>query len=205
MNKALMINGAYLFAGCAIGVMGSMMYFREKYKEKYKMIAEKEISEMRAEYWGHQPPQPKPDPSAVVVEEKKEVEEEMKRNVETYSSMVSVYANDEEMAMEKLNESENEDVEATPYPYLIDQEEYDNNTAFEKTELSFYTEDKILVTTEFNEDIVDIPELLVGDLLKKSGFYYDLDTRVLHVRNPKLLTDFQITKCYGAYADVDTR
>ena len=69
----------------------------------------------------------------------------------------------------------------------------------------YHKSDVEVKATEFNEDIVDIPELLVGDLLKKSGFYYDLDTRVLHVRNPKLLTDFQITKCYGAYADVDTR
>lgn len=83
-------------------------------------------------------------------------------------------------------------------PYLISDEEYGSIPGFDYKEIYFYQSDKTYVDDE--EQIIDNPEYLLGDLVESSGFSVNKD-RSLFIRNEAVSCDFEVMKVPGTYGN----
>lgn len=84
-------------------------------------------------------------------------------------------------------------------PYIIEEDEYDNNTIFKKSELTLYLGDGVV--TDENDDEVNNWKSLVGvEALRQLETFGE---RVVFVRNEDEFTDFMIAACDGSYGGDD--
>lgn len=83
-------------------------------------------------------------------------------------------------------------------PYEIGINDYGAVIGYEYKEIFFYQGDGIVV--DENEDIIDNPEYIYGDVLKNSGFLTNSE-KTIYVRNENLSCDFEIMKVPGSYAE----
>lgn len=81
--------------------------------------------------------------------------------------------------------------------YEISETEYGSMVGFDYKELYYYKGDGVMVDDQ--EEFIDNPEFLVGDVLEKSGFKVD-DTRTIYIRNESVSSDFEVIKVQGTYA-----
>ena len=80
--------------------------------------------------------------------------------------------------------------------YEISPEKLGTIIGYASNELMYYQNDGIV--TDENDEIVDNPESIIGNLIKESGFDEDGRTS-MYVRNDRISTDFEIYKVRGTY------
>ena len=81
--------------------------------------------------------------------------------------------------------------------YEISYDEYGSKSGYDFKEVYYYVGDGVVVDDE--EQFIENPEFLFGDVLHTSGFDSDA-TRNIYVRNEGISTDFEIMKIDGSYA-----
>lgn len=81
-------------------------------------------------------------------------------------------------------------------PYEISPDDYGAEIGYDATELMYYQGDGIVA--DDNDEIVENPAVLIGNVIGDSGF--DVDGRTsMYVRNDHISTDFEIYKVRGTY------
>lgn len=84
------------------------------------------------------------------------------------------------------------------YAKIISYDDYGSLPGYDYKELYYYQGDDTLVDDQ--EDIIDNPELLLGDALTKYGFKTS-DERTIYVRNEDFSCDYEITKVFQRFTD----
>ena len=186
-------------AGLVAGGAGMYLYMKNKYDD----YADQECEEVRQYYrkkYG-------------LVKEDKADKDELydgivdaikeyagKENIENFESIMaeSEHPEDDLISDEELKERRVADINDfnNSEPVTITIDDYESYPYYDKEELTYYTEDNIVVND--SDEIVDDVYSLIGDCLTRSGFI-DNDEKILHVRNGKVSTDFEITKVFGSY------
>ena len=102
-----------------------------------------------------------------------------------------------EMMQEENAEKEHPEEEDSDFPYLITQDEFENDrNEFDKVTLTYYIQNDTL-TDENDEPIIDVDELISTDIYNELN---DIDGDVF-VRNASLQTDFEIDKFNEKYEE----
>lgn len=196
--KNLLYFGAGLIIGAAAGLFAGKFYFKNKYEE----IADNEIKEMEDYYRASDEysRKSKDVEEDIREEEEPEVEERSKRKKKEkiYTDYTSYYDKAEhgeeiEEAIRR-NEELKEIRKSGKPPKIISQtaigdlpEEYDEEC------LLFYALDQTL--TDEDENIIDDPDILIGDSLTKYNFV-DSDEERIYVVNYVLEKVYEIVKVY---------
>ena len=81
---------------------------------------------------------------------------------------------------------------------VISADDYGSIPGYDFKELYYYQGDGILV--DDTEDIIDNPELLIGDALTKFGFAENDDKQIC-VRNDEFSCDYEIMKIFGSFGE----
>lgn len=81
---------------------------------------------------------------------------------------------------------------------IISVDDYGSIPGYDYKELYYYKGDGIVV--DDSEDIIDNPELLIGNALTKYGFATNDEERI-YVRNDDFACDYEIVKLFQRYAD----
>lgn len=195
--KNLLYFGAGLIIGVAAGLISGKFYFKNKYEE----IADNEIKEMEDYYRASDEYARKSkDIEKDIPEEDPEVEERPKKR-KVYTDYTSYYdkAEHEEEIKEAIrrNEELKEIRKSGKPPKIISQtavgdlpEEYDEEC------LLFFALDQTL--TDEDENIIDDPDILIGDALTKYDFV-DSDEERIYVVNYVLEKVYEIVKVYENY------
>lgn len=90
-------------------------------------------------------------------------------------------------------------------PYIITEDQFYNEYEhYDKTTIYFFEEDHVLV--DEREELIDDPESIIGDVPaylfaenEHNMVDYDDDPDVIHIRNDKLATDFEIIRRDESY------
>lgn len=166
------MNNAFVFAiGATIGSVVTYLFTRTKYEK----LANEDINEMR-EYYDNLIKKETP-----VEEDGPEPEQEEKKDIEEYKSMVKGYST----FSNKKQEDEQEDVEL---PYVISPEEFGEFEDYSTISLTYYSNG---VLTDDNDEKIDDIEDTVGDALEHFGEYED---DAVHVRDDRKKVDYEILK-----------
>lgn len=128
-------------------------------------------------------------------------------DVKEFKTLADVYDEIVTTAINKDNEVvnnvfDNGDVEAPALmpPYLISGDEFLQDSSYEKIDLYYYEEDKILTDTK--DKIIDNHSKFVGDALELFDdaleLFHDVDDAIF-VRNDALLTDYEVLRFHDSY------
>jgi len=216
------LNSVIIFTfGVAAGGLAATLFWREKYRQKYKKEAEEKNASMLEYVNRLRESEGKKAQTqyseASETNEPTETENVNRRNNPRVRVNYSDIYSQMNKAEEKLAECEypKEDEETGDErqvkeqkmkndkyekPRIIKALEFENQyTWFDKVTLLYYTEDQVLVTADDNEPVDDV-ERLIGDALDKYGFRNN-DEKVIYVRNFSRGTDYEIAKYNFAWAD----
>ena len=106
------------------------------------------------------------------------------------------YTDIKEAATEMLAENEVPEEDLPQDPYVITEEEFNNDhPEYEKISLEYYEDDGVIA--EDSEAIVDIDGSIGYDAIAEFADNDNLNE--LYIRNNALATDFEITRVYGSY------
>ena len=189
-----MIKEIAIFAvGAAVGVGGSFIYFKKKYKSE----ADEEINEVRKYY------QEKFDKEKARIDKLEEESNKIDKAIKEYEKIdtkkVKVKYNkveeDQEEEIVKAEAESPEEDEPTK-PYLITEEEFLNDkNDYDKISLTYYMFDDTLA--DESDEMIDIEENISTDIYNQiAGSDEDL-----YVRNNTLQTDFEIMRVEGSFHD----
>lgn len=189
-----MIKEIAIFAvGAAVGVGGSFIYFKKKYKSE----ADEEINEVRKYY------QEKFDKEKARIDKLEEESNKIDKAIKEYEKIdtkkVKVKYNkveeDKEEEIVKAEAESPEEDEPTK-PYLITEEEFLNDkNDYDKISLTYYMFDDTLA--DESDEMIDIEENISTDIYNQiAGSDEDL-----YVRNNTLQTDFEIMRVEGSFHD----
>lgn len=184
MNKNI-LNKIFIFVvGSAVGSVVTWKLI----ETKYKRIAQEEIDSVREVYARvHGDPDEEPDEDQEVIEE---VPDEYYDIIQSNG-----YGENDEADEEK---EEDYDEEMISKPYVISEEEYDDNGY--ETETLYYYDDGMLVYSITDEAIYEVDEVVGEDSLTQlleSGEDY------IYVRNDELGIDFEILRDRRNYSEVE--
>ena len=198
-----MIKEIVIFAaGAAIGVGGSFLYFKKKYKSE----ADNEINEVRQYY------QKKIEKEKERLDKLENESNKIDKAIEEYTEEVKDISKKTKVKYNKVSEDEktqigkeNEEVKAEAEspeedeptkPYLITEEEFLNDkNDYDKISLTYYMFDDTLA--DESDEMIDIEENISSDIYNQiAGSDEDL-----YVRNNVLQTDFEIMRVEGSFHD----
>lgn len=189
-----LLKGVLIFAaGAGIGSGVSIALVRKKYQEK----AESDIKEMR-EYYDKLIKE--------TLDEKKLAEDK-----ETADKIINEqgYISYDTMSREELRDrvktvSEQAIEEANPSedypdsPFVITEPAFsEDELYFEKVCADYYMDDGALV--DENEELINVDDCIGLENLDR---FLSSNEGVMYIRNPKLATDYEVTKVGGKYSDI---
>lgn len=178
-----MKNLFIFLAGAAIGSITTWKIIEKKYKD----IADEEIESVKQ-----------------VFKERQEKISNIGSNVnnfETYKDIIKdlSYEKEDSRVEEKTNESNDisleEDIDRSK-PYVISPEEYGEIFGYETKSWTYYADD--VLVDEFDQ-IVEDPELYIGDGLKHFGEFED-DS--VFIRDEKSSTDYEILRVTEEFSKI---
>ena len=211
--------------GAGLGVLGSAIFCRLRYKKQYDAKLEEEIQKIRDFY------------AEDAEKQRQEIVRETRKGLNEYKETVNQYdnitlssskgpaidirenssANDYTQYSHKdEDESRNEDLgeiatqeRAEEYkkpPKLIKASEFGDNPAYSALYIYYYTENGVLTLADDydKETVTSFEEAkeYIGDALTKYNFIdEDNDEEVIYVRNYRLSTDYCITKVFAKYTE----
>lgn len=198
-----MIKEIVIFAaGAAIGVGGSFLYFKKKYKSE----ADNEVNEVRQYY------QKKIEKEKERLDKLENESNKIDKAIEEYTEKAKDISKKTKVKYNKISEDEktqigkeNEEVKAEAEspeedeptkPYLITEEEFLNDkNDYDKISLTYYMFDDTLA--DESDEMIDIEENISSDIYNQiAGSDEDL-----YVRNNTLQTDFEIMRVEGSFHD----
>lgn len=198
-------NGVVMAIFYGLGVLTTYTFFKNKYEKKYN----EDIEEYRTrilKMYGIEEPDEKDEESgkgsdntAETGKTKSSLDTDFKRSGKStayYEQYKYVPAEDRESPTE---EDKDDDVNADPYE--IDIDTYFSDKLYSKIPVIWYTEDDTYAYQEVREDdpeIMDDEHTAFGYAIERSGFKGN-DAMVIYIRNPQTKSDYEVTKCYGAY------
>ena len=118
-------------------------------------------------------------------------------DVKEFKTLSDVYDEIVTTAINKDNEVVNnvfDNGDGEVGPYLISGDEFLQDSSYEKIDLYYYEEDKILTDTK--DKIIDNHSKFVGDALEH---FDDVDDDAIFVRNDALLTDYEVLRFPDSY------
>ena len=180
--------------GVATGVIASCGYFKKKYRDQAEeeIASVKEVFSKREKTSRQEPAKAEAmatlhealERAAVVIEPK----EKEPASDDNFVSGVKKFHQNIEGALNRMKEG----------PYVIKPEEYDDDNDYEKIELTYYAD---RIVTDEDEDIVECPEVLIGeDFASHFGEYED---DAVYIRNDERGSDYMICKDERSYAEVE--
>ena len=178
-----MKNLFIFLTGAAIGSIATWKIIEKKYKD----IADEEIESVKQ-----------------VFKERQEKISNIGSNVnnfETYKDIIKdlSYEKEDSEVKEKTNESDDisleEDIDRSK-PYVISPEEYGEIFGYETKSWTYYADD--VLVDEFDQ-IVEDPELYIGDGLKHFGEFED-DS--VFIRDEKASTDYEILRVTEEFSKI---
>ena len=188
--------------GAVVGIAATSKYFEKKYSD----IANEEIESVKSKFYD-------------AATRKKNItykKNESKTNTDSESTNESTESvkvvhgqpNKDETVVEyreRIKEYKNEDDKVNVYgvpvkydegfPFIIDEDEYGNDS-YDTDTLSYYITDDTLADSQ--NEIANINDL-IGDCLEDESAY---DKDVIYVRNPKLGMDFEVELIQNSYQEV---
>lgn len=183
MNKNLLSKIAIFAVGSAVGSVVTWKIV----ETKYKRIAQEEIDSVREVYAKTYGESDEEEP------DEQDIDDEDKDEYERIIQSSGYGADDEDE-----EEDEEEEDEYMSEPYVIDEEDYDENGY--DAETLYYYDDGVLVYSITDEVVDDIDGLVGNDSitqLEESGEDY------IYVRNDELKTDFEILRDRRNYSEVE--
>ena len=192
--KALAIIAAFA-AGGACGVLATKLYFQDKYRH----MADSEIESVIDIY------RKKTEELEKKYQDKESLKEEKRsydKQVENYISSAPLDAVIDREAAEKTAHPEDDEPEEQ---YQITSMDFFDDSEYDKVNLTYYINDEALVgpSDKSAEDILDIGSTIGQDAIDLISNGFD-DGSALYIRNPKLGTDYEVTKSYISYKDLMT-
>ena len=204
---------AVFILGVGIGVACTYKYF----KEKYRMKEEEEVQSVK-DYWRKM--YGKEEKKTV---NKNEGSEKEKTSTNSKSSLDATPRKERDTTKPKYNtySKKTETVDAAeeehpkedddsggsdtgPDVYEIGFDEYFNNNGYAKTQLNYYTVNRMVTSEEERDvddpEIVDDYHVLLGYVMESSGFMDDDNVATIYIRNDQLSADYEVNKLYAAYA-----
>lgn len=216
-RKEIIEKAALVVGGALIG--GAATYFTTRgiLKKKYVELADREIGSMKEVFDKH---------IAKIEGEKQELEEDLtdpeKHPVYAVTTIESEQEHQDILKQRNKDKREydrivkgggysgkkveddewkgKEPERDTFYPYIITFDEfYEDNPDYSKTSITFYKEDNTLLDDA--EGIIPNHIDIVGPEALEFFGWKSKDPLVVHVRNEKIETDFEITLDEGSYAE----
>lgn len=189
-----LLKGVLIFAaGTAIGSGISIALVRKKYEDKTAA----EIKEMR-DYYDNLIMEVNSQKKRI--KEKKEAEEIIKNeNYISYDSMSREEFREKvktvsEQAIEEARPSE----DYPDSPFIINEPSFsEDELYFEKVCADYYVDDGALV--DENEELINVDDCIGLENLDR---FLSSDDGVMYIRNPRLATDYEVTKVGGKYSDI---
>lgn len=167
-----MNNKILIFSlGVAVGAVASWFIAREKYRK----IADDEIASVKE-----------------VFQRKKKEEAELAEENATYNDLSDVYDT------ESADDDVSNDGPNSQAPYIIEPDEYGQNTDNECTVLMWYGDDILTDTYDVNVD--DIDNTVGREFIDHFGENPE-EPDVVYVRNDRLEMDYQILQCNSGEED----
>lgn len=214
MNESLKIFGACA-AGLAAGTFIGFKYAEKKLIDVFEERLAKETAEMRVFYSSVKKKYDTPEAAVKDLIPEPNTDPRQPAQKVQYNKIIKkeeyTVADDEEgaKAAEDLQESEfirknvftspENTEDDTDKPYLIDQEAFmQNDPGHEQDTLTYFENDNVLV--DERDDIVDDIANIVGKNFMDHFGKGSSDPNVAHVRNVRLLTDFEICRSEGSFA-----
>jgi hypothetical protein len=218
--------GQYAFiGGCVAVIAGSAGYFlaKKQLQTKYESIVESEVNKTRDYYKSIlKQTAPKASGSSTVSKEKRELAERERAAVEeivqqyrpseggeddepkpepeetvVVESSVNVFLQDQ--ADDSWDLEEELKSRSPDEPYVISFDEFmENEDEFSQTTWTYYAGDDVLANEKDQE--VTYPDPVVGEQNLRRFGHGSGDPRVVHVRNERLSSDFEILLSDGKYA-----
>lgn len=218
MNRKELIEKAALVVGGAL-VGGAATYFttRGLLKKRYIEMADNEIGSMKAVFDKHiakleskkeeKPEEDLTDPdkhpvyAATTVESEQEYEDILKQRRKDRREYDNIVKSGGYSKLKKDDEWEGKEPERdTFYPYVITFDEfYEDNPEYSKTCITYYREDDTLLDDA--EGIIPNHIDIIGPEALEFFGWKSKDPLVVHVRNEKIETDFEVTLDEGSYAE----
>ena len=183
--SALKIVAAFAVgAGC--GIFGTMKYFENKYRH----IADKEIESVIDIY----------RKKTEALKDKEEEKNNYHKRVKNYISSAPL---DTVVDREKIEAEAHPEDDEPEEQYQITSMDYFDDSEYDKVNLTYYFNDKVLVgpSDYKDEDILDVDSSIGEDAVNLIANGFD-DGSALYIRNPKLGVDYEITKSYMSYKDL---
>lgn len=189
-----LLKGVLIFAaGAGIGSGISIALVRKKYEEK----AASEIKEMR-EYYDNLVME--------IADQKKRIK--MKNEAEELiqeQGYISYDSMSREETKEKVKTISEQAIEKTrpvedypDSPFTITEPAFsEDELYFEKVCADYYVDDGALV--DDNEELINVDDCIGLENLDR---FLSSDEGVMYIRNPRLATDYEVTKVGGKYSDI---
>lgn len=219
MSQLAKYKSALLVMGGALAGSSLTYILTEKIiQKKYADISDEEIRSVKESY--HKLREQDKEHEEEHIPETVVVVEEEKTVLDSYEDRVGKLQYNKVKEVEVLTAAEREALKPTlrdvaiPNPdpeiktpqriegmaYVITLAEFEEeNLGFEKSTISYYPEDDSLVD-ERDELFPDHKQIVGPDALLFFG-HYSGDDHIVHVRNPRLDTDFEVTLENGTYAE----
>lgn len=195
MNKFI-----YILLGGVIGASATYAYMSKKIKVAQKK-AEEDIVEMR-KYYNEKLDSEKPVSEVNTDEEPVILESETKKTeVKEYHKLVNslgYQGSETNLRTEKNKDDENDgfDSDGNPLPYIITPDEFGDLPGYDTDEFTLYSDG---VITDSEDEIVEHPEEIFGEgNLEEIGKHAP---DILHIRNEKYETDYEIIRVLDNYSD----
>lgn len=221
MNRKELIEKAALVVGGAL-VGGAATYFatRGLLKKRYIEMADNEIGSMKAVFDKHiaklesekkeqeekleedlTDPEKHPVYAATTIESEQEYEDILKKRREARKEYDAIVKSGGYSTIKKDDEWKGKEPERDKfYPYIITFDEfYEDNPEYSKTSITYYKEDDTLLDDA--EGIIPNHIDIVGPEALDFFGWKSKDPLVVHVRNEKIETDFEVTLDEGSYAE----
>lgn len=202
--KLSISNGVAIAIFYGLGVLTTYTFFKNKYEKKYKEEVE-EYRERILKMYGINDPDKK--------EEAPDKEETTKTGKTKSSLDINTpkredggkayyepykYIPPEEQESPKEEEPEDD---LNDDPYEIDIDDYFSDKHYSKRQVTWYTDDNTYAYQETEDselELMDDEHNAFGYVIESSGFTKN-EAMVIYIRNPRTKTDYEVTKCYGAY------
>lgn len=177
----------FIFAlGAAVGSLVTWKIV----EEKYKRIADEEIESVKEQFKKREVEcETSKDCEEVKHNFIEDVPEFTEEEKEEYQQIVNEYVDDTIVQLEPAIEH--------IAPYVIAPEEFGESYGYDTKSWTCYADN--VITDEFGQ-IVDNPELVIGDALEHFGEYED-DS--VYVRNEDAECDYEILKHYKTFSEVN--
>ena len=184
-NKVL-----WFAAGVAVGAVATNNFFKTKYERLYQ----EDVESVKRAFSAPQQSEPVEGDTEGDTEEVL-ASEPTPEEVEAYNEIIT--AQGYSTAPIIPDDSIGKEVKGVKRPYVISPAEFDTEDDYEVYSLTYYADG--VLTDEQNNPIENVDDMVGRDALNHFGEYSD-DS--VHVRNERMMCDFEILRDLSNYSDV---